>query len=811
MKSITILAFFAVLLNTGLLAQQITQTVRGTVIDLDSKNPLIGVEVILDGSNPFKGTVTNEQGVFKLKEVPVGRIILAFSYLGYENLILSNVTVNSGKEVILNVSMQESIVNFEEVVVTAQKNKGEAINEMALLSARSISTEESTRFAIGFNDPGKVASNFAGVTNTQDGSNDLIIRGNAPKYVQWRLEGVQITNPNHFADPNAASGSISSLNNNILATSDFYSGAFAPEFGDVLSGVFDVKLRPGNNEKFEGMFSAGLLGIEAMAEGPLSKNYGGSYLFNYRYSTVGLITDLGLIDVGGVPTFQDGAFKIVLPTKKIGSFSLFGLAGKSNLTFKDVTPSLWVTPGNNSYQNNIKEDFLKQAHLVNLGVNHILSVSDNSYFKSTIAYSNEGIKDQVIEKNVLFINDNDGQFLKDSVLSTKPNYLGDLTKSVIRTAFTYHLKINAKHKFQLGLKTASFNLNNQQSQLNPVDQERIPLIDFDERINTLRTFFSWKYRLNEKISIVSGLHNMNVLYNNKSTLEPRIAIRTKLNNFNSFYAGYGLHSNMESIQHYFSKIQQTNGTISEPNRDLDLLKAHHFVVGYEKKFGKNNRLSIEAYYQNLYNLPVENNDTSYFATINEGLDFQYLDLVNEGTGKNYGFEITFEHFFSNNFYFLINGSLFQSKYKSLEGIERNTQYNSEYLFNFLAGKEFTDLGRKENQVLGINAKFFFGGGRKIIPLLRNEDGSLAVDSAQNQFWNYEKAYENKIEDLYSLNISASYKWNRSKTTHELFLNIENITNTKGKITEFYDIQEPNSIGYRTQFGLFANLMYRFYF
>jgi hypothetical protein len=129
----------------------------------------------------------------------------------------------------------------------------------------------------------------------------------------------------------------------------------------------------------------------------------------------------------------------------------------------------------------------------------------------------------------------------------------------------------------------------------------------------------------------------------------------------------------------------------------------------------------------------------------------------------------------------------------------------------LAGKEFVGLGKKQNQTLALNAKIFFGGGQKYIPLLRDEQGNLAVDPATDSYWDYDKAYNDKIEDVYQITLSTSYKWNKPKTTHELFLNIDNLTNTKGKLSEYYDESEPGSVGYVTQFGFFPNLMYRMYF
>lgn len=290
-----------------------------------------------------------------------------------------------------------------------------------------------------------------------------------------------------------------------------------------------------------------------------------------------------------------------------------------------------------------------------------------------------------------------------------------------------------------------------------------------------------------------------------------MAVNWQLNKISAIHLGYGLHSTMESLHNYFTKVQLEDGTTVEPNRDLGLLKAHHLVLGASRQFGRNISVKAEAYYQHLYNLPVENNDSSYYSTINEGLEFRYVDLVNKGTGRNYGLEVTVERYFTKNYYFLVNGSLYQSKYTALDRIERNTRYNGDYLVNVLAGKEFVKLGKKNNQTLGLNAKVFFGGGPKIIPLLRDEQGNLAVDPENNQFWDYSQAYERDLEDAYLVTVSVSYKWNKPKATHELLLNIDNLTNSRAKISEFYDESEPGSIGYLTQFGTFPNLLYRVYF
>jgi len=811
MKKIIYTTAIITMFTTLAFSQQLTQTVKGTIIDMDSQLPLIGVSVRVVGEDKFKGAATNVNGEFRLEKIVVGRITLQLSYMGYETKTIPDIEVNTGKEKMLNLTMQEYVQKLNEVVINPNINKGEATNQMSIISTRSISAAETKRYAGGLDDPSKILSNFAGVTASQNGGNDIIVRGNSPKYIQWRLDGVEITNPTHFADQNSVSGGVSALNNSLLTASDFSTGAFSPEYGDVLSGVYDVKLRTGNNQKYETSLGVGIQGTDLTVEGPLKKGYGGSFLINYRYSTISLLNKLGVIKLDGVLNYQDGAFKIVLPTKKAGTFSFFGLAGLSGGSLKDVKADNVSIPGNSTLTADITEDYNKDNYLSNYGMNHTFAINDKSFVKTTLSYSNSGIKEEVFKIKTTKLTDSQGNFLRDSVGNRDLNYQSKIKNSVYRGALTYNNKLNAKNTIQLGTKYALFGYDSKLSSVQGSSADMSSMADFNENIRTLNNFISWKHRFDENITFVAGFHNMNVLYNKKSTIEPRLALNWQINSTSSFNAGYGKHSTMESVHNYFARVKQSDGSVTEPNKNLDLLKADHFVMGYEKRFGDNIRLKLEAYYQNLYNLPVENKDTSYYATINEGTDFRYVELVNKGTGKNYGVELTLEHFFSKGYYYLINASLYNSKYKTLDGFERNTKYNGKYLANILFGKEFANRGKKKNQTLNLNAKVFFAGGQRYIPLLTDAQGNLAVDPASNKFWDYKKAYDKKFEDIYQVNISASYKWNKPKVTHELFITLDNITNNKGKLSEYYDEKIPGKIGYVTQFELFPNLMYRLYF
>ena len=693
MKATILKKFFSTTLliafyTTQAFSQNLTQIVRGTIVDVDSKLPLPGATLVILDTNPLVGTSTDINGIFRFEKIPLGRIAVKISYIGYETKTISDIVVNSGKEVVLDLSIQESIIKMDEAVVKAFRKKGEAINDMSQLSIHSITLEETKRFTGGMDDPARVVSSFAGVASTPDGSSDIIVRGNSPKYMQWRLDGVEISSPYHMDDQNSSFGALTALNNNLLATSDFYTGAFSSEYGDVISGVYDVKLRSGNNEKFEATAGLGFMGTELTLEGPFKKGYAGSYLFNYRYSTITLIKDLGLVDVPGGVNYQDAAFKVVLPTKGAGTFSFFGLGGLSGVSMENMGPTGLETPGRPKTSALVSRDFYKANYLANLGINHTYSINKKSFVKTSLSYSGTGINEDLYERDTIRIYNTGGELPEDFISPRTQVIQSRIVNSAIRGAITYNNKINTKNKIQIGTKYTLYNYDYYQNIYSNKEASMLNTNDFKINVSTINNFISWKHSLGEKINIVSGLHNMNVLSINKSTLEPRLSINWKINNTNSAHAGYGMHSTTERIQNYYTKISQPDGSFIQPNKNLGLLKANHYVLGYEKRFTENLVGKIEVYYQSLYNLPVENNDTSFYATINEGIDYKYVELVNKGKGRNYGVEISIERFFDKNFYFLLNTSLFDSKYKSLDGVWRNTRYNNKYIVNILLGKEF---------------------------------------------------------------------------------------------------------------------------
>ncbi len=760
-------------------AQQITQTVRGKVIDEDGKFPLPGATIVISGSNPVKGAVTDVEGEFRLTGVPVGRITLEIRYMGYEDVTLPNVLVSSGKETILDMEMRESFINVDEVVVKAQK-KGEVLNEMAVISSRSFSVEETKRYAGSVQDPSRMVSAYAGVTSDPQGDNSIIVRGNSPKGILWRLEGIEIPNPNHFSDEGSTGGPINAINSELLSNSDFFTGAFAPEYGDALSGVFDMHMRSGNNEKREYSFGFGALGTDIALEGPFSQNYNGSYLINYRYSSLALLDNAGIVDFDGVPKYQDIGFKFNMPAGKFGTFSLFGLGGLSSIEVEEENDEGTIM-GTGTYH----------SKLGVVGLNYTYSFSDNTLMRLTLSGSGNGSRYDWDEP------DENGHM----ELNSQANW----EKTSLRSALMFSTKINHHNRIVTGIKFTRHFYDLYEHYLDDDLDRWVYGINTKMDADNWQGYVSWKWRLSDDVTMVSGFHGTYFSLNQDYAIEPRWGLSWKLDEKQTVNMGFGLHSKIESIYAYYRIQNNEDGTSASPNKNLGLSKARHYVLGYEYRFSKNLNAKVELYYQDLYNIPVSDSDTSVFSILNSDEGYIEETLVNEGKGRNYGIEFTLERYFADKYYYLITASLYNSEYKSLENKWRNTRFNGNYSLNVLMGKEFYLGNQPGKKVLSINTKFFINGGNRYTPLLLeeslNQDESVYDDS---------KAYDDRLDHIFQMNLGISYRINRPKAGHEFLIDIMNVTNAQGRVGEYYD-EYNKKLEYDRQLNMLPNIMYRIHF
>ena len=766
-------------------AQNNKQNIRGVVVDKLSQSPIYGATVQI--ANSQKTTITDAKGIYSFSELNPGRYDIKVTYAGYKEFLLPTIMVASGKETIVDISLEENFTNLRDVLVKSS-NKAASINKMATVSARTFSMEEVNRYAGGRSDPARLAANFAGVSTPDDSRNDIVIRGNSPTGVLWKIDGMNVTNPNHFASIGTTGGAVSALNTNVLKNSDFFTSAFPAEYGNANAGVFDIGFRNGNNKKRETTLQLGVItGLEATTEGPINKDKGSSYLVGYRYSLAGIAQSMGInIGTTATPTYQDLSFKLNSGTSKIGKFSLFGIIGASTINLERGGNS------NTLYGNGNQADFASKLGII--GLNHFKQINTNSYFSSTIGlnYSNTAVTNYGFDR---------------TTLSSYEREVSNTAKTGYNFSTSYNSKINSRLFVKIGVDNQLLGLDlNYKTKQRTADSFK-QIWDYNSQTNLAQAYAQIKYNLSEKITVNTGIHAQKFFLNKSTSVEPRVGLKYDINNKNSVTFGYGLHSQMQPINVYFLQTQNADGTYSYNNKNLDFTKSNHFVIGYNLQPAQDWRIKTELYYQNLYNVPVNTFSSSY-SMLNTGAGFKTDledNLINKGTGKNYGVELTLEKFFSKGYYGLFTSSIYDSKYTGSDGIERNTAFNGKYVFNILAGKEWNVGAGKRNKT-SIDFKFTNAGGRYYTPI--DLIGSQNSDREQLSTNVYSTQYPN----YFRMDLKLGYTFNSKakRVSQTLSLDLQNLTNQNNVFSQSYD-NRNQTVSWKYQLGFFPNFVYKIQF
>lgn len=795
MKKIILLSGLCIFGTLCSSAQELRQNIRGQIIDAQSQQPLPGVTVYIPGSNPVKGTSTDTDGYYILKDIPTGRVDIKMTYIGYKPLSFDQVLIHSGKEFILNAGMEEEINRLEEVVVKAHTDKSKPLNTLASTSARTFTVEESQRYAGARNDVSRMASNYAGVNTANDANNDIVIRGNSPYGLLWVLEGVEIPNPNHFGFMGATGGPVSMLNTNVLAQSDFMTGAWPAEYGNATSGVFDLRMRNGNYEKHEFLAQIGFNGFELGAEGPLKTGNHSSFLVNYRYSTLGLMSKLG-IDFGtgsAIPFYQDLAAKVNIPTEKAGKFSLSVLAGDNHILFEDEI----------SDTAHLDNDFYTDEGLIIDNTNrsgaliakHVIPLSDKLYLHSSLAFTGIQNSEEV-----------------DSAANSYRNEipLGNyrFRQSQHKAATKLQIKLNAQHTVRAGVKLNRMGFSLNDSSYNSSLGSLQPGRNHSGSTFFTEAYASWYYKVSDQLEFKQGLHYQYFSLSGKGILEPRWGMNWHINARQSISLGYGLHSLSQPLFLHFKRVKIAPGVYIEPNRELGFTKSHHFVAAWDYSFSKTLRLKMEVYYQHLFNAAIDR-EISSFSTLNQSAVqfFGVNYMVNRGRGQNMGLDLTFEKFLDKGFYGLFTASLFDSRYQASDGKWRSTAFDSDFVINLLTGKEFSIFKTKSGKQgwLVIDGKLAFAGGQRYTPI----DIEKSIREEETCYQN-DQAFSKQFDHYFRADLRVSYRTNKKGVSQEFGFDIQNISNHQNPLYLRFD---PASETVKTiyQLGIMPVVQYRIFF
>lgn len=780
---------FCLLLAKPEFAQDLTQVIRGTIADNQSKITLPGATVVIIGSDPVKGAAADMDGRFSIPEVSPGRYDLKVSCIGYEEIVIPSAVVTSGKELVLEINLKENITSLKEVVVSGVK-KNETLNRMTTVSARSFSMEEVNRYSGGHSDPSRLVANFAGVSTPNDQTNNIVIRGNSPTGVLWRIEGLNVANPNHFATLGTTGGPISVLNPNILANSDFMTSAFPADYGNANAGVFDIRFRNGNSETREHMIQFGMLtGLEAMAEGPIARGSEASYLIGYRYSFTGLAQALGIpIGTAATPKYQDLSFKVNSGNTEAGRFTLFGMGGISKIDFKHDqinSSDIFANPNQDSYS---------RSRIGVIGINHFIRLNHKAYLNTVagVTYAQNSFDIDSLQS------------------SSEPFRVRDLENTEIRYSvnscvdYKWNARVSLKGGIHIEFRDLSLSLKDRQ-----FTDEWNYMWNFNGTTSLLSAFLQAKYRITEKLELNAGWRYQYLTLNGSMSQQPRIGLKYQLHEKHAISIGYGYNSQMQQLSGYFYRELKPDLTYDESNRDLGFTNSHHFVLAYDVLPLPDWRIKLETYAQLITHVPVSRTTDSY-SMLNEGAGFGSTDrsnLVNDGTGTNFGIEFTLEKFFSKGYYGLLTGSIYESSYKGSDGVTRSTAFDGTFVYNILVGKEFK-TGKSKRHAFTVDLKFTHAGGLPYTPV----DLEASRKSGQQVLMGDDYTFSERYPDFLRLDLKAGFTYNSKsvRLSQSIYIDIQNVTNNKNIFAQQYNpvTKEINAV---YQIGFYPNIVYKIQF
>ena len=774
----SLIALIAILVHTILFSQSMTQFVRGKVYDELTNEPLPGANIMVLKTDPLIGAASDIDGNFIIEKVPVGRHNLLIRMMGYESFIVNELLVSTGQQPVLDIALQQMNYDLEQVIIRVKKDT--PLNTMTTVSSRQFSVEEAQRYAGGMDDPARLASSFAGVATPSVTSNSISVRGNNPQGLLWRIEGVEVPNPNHFADLTVTGGGLlTAVSSHMMGNSDFYTGAFPAEYGNATSGVFDINMNTGNTEAREYTFQAGIMGIDFATGGPFIDGKDATYLVNYRYSTIGLIAPL-LPEDSGIIEYQDLAFKVNAPTQNAGTFALWGIGALDGQEMVAADSTEWESDFD-------RDNSQTALYMFATGLSHKIALNSNTLISTTLSATGNGLSHK--EQRV------------DYSLQAHPRSIVDNSTGRYSIHSALRKRFGKKHSNETGFYYSQLGYNLDLEQSENEGDDPASLVSQDGHSGLVQLYSQSKATVSPKLSFNLGLHSLYFLLNDNFSIEPRVGVKYAFNDKHNIALAYGVHSRIERLPIYF--VEHAGET---PNQNLDLMKSAHYVLAYNVKLNNNLRLCIEPYYQHLSNVPVT--PEGYTSTINMQNDIFFNEsLISKGEGRNVGVDITFERFLSDGYYYLLTGSAFDSKYTDAGGITRNTRFNKNIVVNVLAGKEWV-VGSEKNNILNANVRLNYMGGNRREPI--DQVRSISEEDIIYGETNGELAFSDQYDATPILSVSLSYRKNKPSYSSVWALQLLNAGSTQEYSNDIYN-RKTGNIETKHEGIMLPNLSYKIEF
>jgi hypothetical protein len=774
------------------------QTVRGYVTDRTTGNGIAYAIVELLNHSPRLTCVTEENGSFELNNVPVGHQRIRVELEGYYESVHTEL-IEAGKQAVVTIPVDEEVsrnIATVEANRSTIKDKGrfrnskmESIDEMNAVSTRAFNIEEVRKYVGGFNDPSRTVTSFPGMYNIDDTENFIISRGNSAYGIQWMIEGVPIENPHHFAAMGNTGAVFPLLNTNLLENSDFVNGALSAQYGNAYSGIFDINLRKGNNERFEFSAQVTTFGVEVTAEGPFKKK-GASFAIGVRAAVLELIQLIGLnIGSNAAPHYYDLNFKIDIPTKKDGHLSIFGIGGISNIAFLDAE----VDPNDQFAEQGIDRYLDVKTGL--LGMTYMKYFNKRTSLKTTLSYL---IEDRRSRRDTVDITDPTG-------IKRIPYFSVVNTRHRVGLASIFNKKITTQFVFRGGVHGYAYYLDLKDNWLQR-DENQLLEQGFKALIGG---FAQVQYKFSQRFVISLGVRAMYWTLNKNSwAVEPRLALNWYIGKRNKISLGYGWHSKIQSFAMSFFVKKELDGTYDDSNRELGLNRSHHIVLSYDLYLSKFWALKASIYAIYNTDIAVEKNPSS-FSLANYGASFNYPKIVGlESTGVSFGYgaELSLEKFFSHGYYGLFSAAYQRATYRGSDMVWRNSAFDVVYVFSLVVGKEFK-IGKKKRNVFYVDLRFNLHEGLPYTPI--DIDASRL---AGEEILIEDKAYSERL-NLYKrldIRIGARFNSRKTKLSHHIYIEAMNFTFFSNDLALKFDANTGETVTAK-QFGFFPNLFYQIRF
>lgn len=727
-----IVTIFCTVIATNIFAE-INGTIKGKIIDITTKQPLVGVNVLLVGTN--LGASSDEKGDFLIPNVPVGTYKLKFMYIGYKSKIKTDVIVKPGRDTFIQMELAESIVEGETITVTADYFQKD---ETAPISAVNFSREEIRRAPGVGGDISRIMSTLPGVSQQTDQFNDLIVRGGSPVENGYYLDNIPIPNINHFPVLGAAGGAIGILNVDFINDVNFYAGGFSASYGDRLSSIMNISYREGNCESVDLQLDLNMAGFGGQAEGPLPGRKG-SWLISGKRSYLDLIQD-AIGTTGETPRYGDLQGKIdyeLNPANKITALYIYA-------------PSSRFDDRESAMENGRLEYTTNWEALQNTaGVNWRSLWSKNGYSNTSLSFSQ-------------ISTESENHFIASDEISQKSS-VSENTFAIRNVNF---YRFDRWHKIEFGFESKYLLADYNYFYAADTNYAGLPTNELRVKQNfnspQIAAFTSFIWQPFEQFRATIGLHTDYNDVNEIFHFSPRLAMSYDVNSRLTLNASAGI---------FYQSLPLFLLSQNETNRKLNNLKSTHYLVGVDYLLTADTRLTLELYNKKYQDFPLSSTYPQFFI-LDQGTNYQaynnYGKLVSSGKSYASGVDLLIQKKLAEDFYGTIGASWFRSRYKDYNGTWRDRKFDNKVILQIVGGY-------KLNKNWETSIRWSYAGGAPYTPFDIEKSKELNTG-----IYDLEKFNAERMPDYNSLNVRVDRRINFQNSSVVAYLSIWNLYNRKNE-------------------------------